>query len=689
VVAEALGAAARDVGELVTGDAIVRLRPGAGTLALPATANAAAATITLAPGVELDASTKTLRGAAELFVAGNGWQRVAFEGSIKLDRESLIVAGGRVALFRPARDALLADDVDRVGDRTHRSYPYGAALPELGWVNPWDVDRSLGLDGWIHAALHQHAAAAPACGTLAPPAIPRDRVCTTSALDGVTECRVALQPELAAALRAIADKLAAAPEPLTGHTVPPTRIAYVALRGDTGEVLAQANVVPGREPLAYAPADPAAEAELMRLRAEHGDSDAERVDWNLPIAVGSTFKPVVARAAELAFPTLVDQLTLTAAATPGGCRAHRGKTVDPLLGHCPPTSLADDPTTSDLHDFLARSLNWYQAAIGLVGLALPDGELVQGGQVHSLAEVAGSDLASWPVRDPLIVRDARGPILDAHRLWIDGLRRTPLWQRVEQLLGRPLCTLGDRASCQRASERADVCAARALPIAAPGRDLRELVALGPDHLDFYGDDRPKQAAVPVREYFQLLRGSGVHSIGSLAQLADAFGRVVYDDTPGPSKLAASWFPAPAVGTLPTWSCAHTGGHASKVRGEDGGLCAVVQPGGTAGGVFAGVLADPHVIVYGAKTGTTDSLADLAHDPILCDAWNRAHVAASQLACGKTPPDDSLFEIAFGVVTDTGTIPITLAIQLQRGGKSAAARAAPAWIAAIEHYLRGE
>jgi hypothetical protein len=461
------------------------------------------------------------------------------------------------------------------------------------------------------------------------------------------------------------------------------------LRGDTGEVLAQANVVPGRAPVAYAPKDAAAEAELIRLREERGDSDAERVDWNLPIAVGSTFKPVVSRAAELAFPSLIDQLTLTAAATPGGCRAHRGKAVDPLLGHCPPTSLADDPTTADLRDFLARSLNWYQAALGLVGLALPDGELVQDGQVRTLAEVVGTDLASWPTKSPLVVRDANGPILDAHKLWIDGLRRTPLWQRVEQLLGRPLCTLGDRATCRRDSERADVCAARALPIDNPSRDLRELVSLGPDRIDFYGDDRAGQTAVPVREYFQLLRGSGVHSIGSLAQLADAFGRVVYDDSRGPAKLAASWFPAPATGTVPNWSCTTAGGHAAKVRGDDGGLCAVVQDGGTAHGVFASVLADPHVVVYGAKTGTTDSLADLAHDPILCEAWNHAHVAQSQLACGKQPPDDSLFVVAFGVVTDAGTIPITLAIQLQRGGKSAAARAAPAWIAAIAHYLRGD
>ena len=37
----------------------------------------------------------------------------------------------------------------------------------------------------------------------------------------------------------------------------------------------------------------------------------------------------------------------------------------------------------------------------------------------------------------------------------------------------------------------------------------------------YGDDRPSQTKVPIREYFQLLRGSGVHAIGSLAQLTDA------------------------------------------------------------------------------------------------------------------------------------------------------------------------
>ena len=277
VVGEALGIAARDVGELATGDAIIRLRPTAGTASLPAPSGAAAH-VALAAGITLDADVKgvELHGAAQLYVAGSsGWRPIAYEGAMALDRESLIVAGGRVVLFRPRRaweaaaptiDPLLADDVDRAGDRTRRTYPYGNALPELGWVNPYDVDRSLGLDGWIHAALgHAAAPIAPGvCGTLAPPPIARDRVCGKSSLDGVTECRVALQPELARSLRAIADKLVNDPAPVTGHPVPPTRVAYVALRGDTGEVLAQGNVVPGRDPLAYAPTDAAAEARADR-----------------------------------------------------------------------------------------------------------------------------------------------------------------------------------------------------------------------------------------------------------------------------------------------------------------------------------------------------------------------------------------------------------------------------------------
>jgi hypothetical protein len=722
VVGEAMGAAIGDVGELVAGSRVVRLRPGAPAVELarlPA-GPTPASRVAIAGDVALDIRPAPrgalLHGSAELFVAEPGqppvWRRMAHGSDVLLDRVTLIAAGPaehrRVALFRPPRewagsppavDTLLADDTASIGDRARRVYPHGAALPELGWVNPFDVDRSLGLDGWIHAALARPgrgpgpapaapaAAAVPACGTLAPAPIARDRVCSPSPLDGVLECRVALQPELAAQLRAIAERVLADPRPHTGRDVTPTRVAYVVLRGDTGELLAQANLVPGRGPLAYAPADAAAEAALIRLREARGESDAERVDWNLPIAVGSTFKPIVARAAEQAFPEQLATLTLTAEGHAAGCKAHRGTPVDPLLGHCPPASLAEQPSSADLHDYLARSPNWYQAALGVIGLGLPAGSFTVKGEAVTLTDIAATDLATWPTSSPLQVADDRGAIVEGHHVALDGLRRTPLWSRVEALLGRPLCTLGDRAHCEAAAERADVCAARALPIAGPGRDLRYLVALGPDRLDVYADDRPAQSRVPIREYFQLLRGAGVHAVGSLAQLTDAFGRVIYDSGPGTPRLAASWFPAPAVGVTPAWSCARTDGHANTVLGADGGLCAVVQTAGTAHAQVGALLAEPKLLVYGAKTGTTDSLADIAHHDAACRAWNDRHPPAAQLACGKTPPDDSLFVIAFGVVTSHGTVPITLGVQLQRAGKGAAARVTPELVHAIASYLQ--
>jgi hypothetical protein len=710
VVGQALGVAATDLGELVAGNRVVRLRAGAPALELAAASPGItpASRVGIAGDVALDLRATPrgvmLHGGAELFVAEPGqppaWRRMSHGPDVLLDRVTLIAAGSaehrRVALFRPPRewtgsppvvDTLLADDTSSVGDRARRTYPHGAALPELGWLNPFDGDRSLGLDGWIHAALRKPSTAAPACGTLAPPAIARDRVCSPSPLDGVLECRVTLQPELAGKLRAIADQIIAEPRPHTGRDVTPVRVAYVALRGDTGELLAQGNVVPGRAPLAYAPSDAAAEAQLIKLRESHGEADAERVEWNLPIAVGSTFKPIVARAAEQAFPQALATLALTAAGHAAGCKPHRGTSVDPLLGHCPPSSLAEDPSSADLHDYLARSLNWYQAALGVVGLGLPSGSFTVAGAQVSLGEITASDLTSWPVTAPLQIADGHGAILDGHDLWIDGLRRAPLWSRIEALLGRPLCTLGDRARCEAAAERADVCAARSLPIASPGRDLRYLVALGPDQLDLYADDRPAQSKLAIREYFQLLRGSGVHAVGSLIQLTDAFGRVVYDPSPGALRLAASWFPAPPVGTTPAWSCATLGGHANTVLGGGGGLCAVVQAAGTAQAQLGDLLRDPRLVVYGAKTGTTDSLADLAHRPAACRAWNERHPRPTQLDCGKTPPDDSLFVIAFGVVTARGTIPITLGIQLQRAGKTSASRVAPELMRAIADYLR--
>ncbi|MCX5745559.1 MAG: hypothetical protein NT062_24040, partial [Proteobacteria bacterium] len=308
VVGMPLGAAARDVGELIDGARVTRLRD---------------ATVRLTDDVTLvvRARTVVLRGAAEVFVADpQGWHRLVHADEVALERIALIAAGPRIVLFRPTADALLADDADG-----RRVYPRGDLLPELGWVNPYDVDRSVGLDGWIHAALaHPESPASTiACGTLAPPTLPRARTCAPSRLDGVMECTVALQPDLAAALRDVARARFADP-------IAPVRVAYVALRGDTGEILAQGDLVAGRPSLAYPPADADAEAALVRLRDTPGEADEERPEWNLPIAVGSTLKPIVARAAERAFPDAVAALVLTAGGHAAGCKPRRGVAIDPI-----------------------------------------------------------------------------------------------------------------------------------------------------------------------------------------------------------------------------------------------------------------------------------------------------------------------------------------------------------------------
>src|SRR5690606_6411383 len=110
------------------------------------------------------------------------------------------------------------------------------------------------------------------------------------------------------------------------------------------------------------------------------------------------------------------------------------------------------------------------------------------------------------------------------------------------------------------SAHKDLCAARALPIHKPTRDLRFLVALGPGAFDFYpllADAARRVRGVHIREYLQFLRGSGLHPLGSLPQLADAFNRVLYEPGGGASagfSLAASWFPVEPAGQAPAWSC---------------------------------------------------------------------------------------------------------------------------------------
>lgn len=802
LVSRAMGDAASDVGELLIGGAVIRLRPGAPALRLDELAGGpplrlagevqlgATAALQIVDGeVRVRGRTRAWVSAAATSDAPAAWLPVQLATAAApaattttaarkagastpastptaapaaLDRITLLVGDGdapRAALFRPRRawpaapgapitpggaadgaatvDPLLADDVLTIADRPRRTYPFGAALPQLGWVNPYAVERSLGLDGWAHAALAAAAPAAPtSCGTLSPPAIPAASVCSRSPLDGVLECRVSLQPELTLALAAKTAALLDEDRPLPAKAATPIRASFVVLRGDTGEIIAQSDATWRRAPSAYAPRTAADELTLVRLRedrdpqtgepGEPGESERERVEWNQPIAVGSTLKPVVARAAELAFPQLAPELQLGFSGAVAQCKGRRGAGFAALLGHCPPTSLTGEPAAADLHDFLARSPNWYQAALGILGLGLPDGGFATGDQSRSLPELLGSDLSGWPTGEPLMIRDAQGPILGKRGVVIEGLRRAPLWRQVEALLGRPLCTLGDHQRCVAASARRDVCAARALPVPNPGADLRHLVALGPDRFDFYGDvrdpRRPSQSTVPTREYLQWLRGSGVYPVGSLSQLTDAFGRIIYGGGPdgslaGPggaggaapaptaaSSLAASWFPSPVAGALPTWQCqgrlASAGSALSerqpRVRGAGGGLCAVLEQGGTAHRATAALFTDPRLTLYGAKTGTVDSLAGVARNRASCEAWNRRHTVsgrplalASQpgwLECGKAPPDDSLFVVAFSVQTPAGPVPVTLGLALQRAGKGTAARLAPSLITAIADYF---
>src|SRR5262249_56832423 len=119
-----------------------------------------------------------------------------------------------------------------------------------------------------------------------------------------------------------------------------------------------------------------------------------------------------------------------------------------------------------------------------------------------------------------------------HRLWtrwhgrdviradgttdLAGLRATPMRRELEALVGRPLCT-GGKEACTRAGDRHDLCAARALPLAAPSSDLRHLVAIGASEFDF-SDGGPPRDRQLVKEYLQFLRGSGKHPLATTLQL---------------------------------------------------------------------------------------------------------------------------------------------------------------------------
>ena len=247
----------------------------------------------------------------------SGWKLTAppdADAPVPLPLESIavLVIGGRETrnlwLYRPPRkwggddaavDMLLADDVRTLGAARRRHYVLGGDLPELGWSSI-DPSMSLGLDGWVQVALdeiEQTRAAGTAgvareapelCGTLRPPR-PLDpmtapasevgatgsllarsldvglnpQVCARSTYDGVVECRVSLQPELTIALRHLTELIAAKPAEwlkldgvVAAATVPATEAQFTLLRGDTGEIVAQGEFVPGRASSAFAPATP-------------------------------------------------------------------------------------------------------------------------------------------------------------------------------------------------------------------------------------------------------------------------------------------------------------------------------------------------------------------------------------------------------------------------------------------------
>jgi hypothetical protein len=732
VVGAVAGAALADRVELVSDHAVVRLRPApaaapakttddakrAAAKTPPAATTAApidvtgldaglfdGTTVTLAPGVTVTATDRGARvdstspQTARLLVADRGaaaprWRRITALPAELTGVAVLVVDEGarhRAWMLRAAPAGtsvppLLADDVG-AGRDLRRHYVYGGSLPELGWTNPYDVRHSLGLDGWIQVALAEkdtHADPEPTCGTLAPPrdadAVPQ-RVCAPSPSDGVMECAIAVAPDLELDLRALLELAALDPKPFGKNAVPATRAALVVLRGDTGEILASADFVPGRGSPVYAPGTPAVEAALQDLREQPGESSAEKHDRHRAIAIGSTFKPFVARAAEKTAPDLTRNLQV--AIDPNAPRlCKRGsRHLHDLLGHCPPRELLDDGHGAgwlDLHTFLATSSNPFQALLGLAAPGWPDGHFRAAGIEIAPRDVLQYAPTGWT--EPLEVERADRHVIGPRGVRVDALRATPFWQHLEALLGRPTCTLGSGEACARAADRRDVCAARALRVTNPTADLRHLVSLGPSTFDMYPAGARDAAVVPITEYFQLLRGSAVHPVGSLAQLTDAFNRLVFDGTPsGAYQLAASWFPVPATGRLPEHACTRTGGRDNAVLGDGGGLCGVLRSG-TGARAFADLLDSDTIVLYGAKTGTIDTLGDVVERRRACEAWNKVHTVDGKqqpyhLDCGRDVADDSLFVISLGVKDGDRTIPLTIGLQLERTGKGVAAQIA--------------
>lgn len=820
LVARAMGDAARDRGELISGHLIVRLREGAGRVdvsrarsgwqageevhiskdlvialehgqtvlrrAAPAPAQAAAGDEQAWLLMREPPNQRDLHSVQVLEAEQGSWKLLsADDDAVALERLALLVIGRPDArslwLFRPPSpwpgedesvDPLLADDISTVRGERRRHYLFGGLVPEIGWVNPFHARMSLGLDGWVRVAMSEYeergtrpgaagqraraptwldrGGEVPYCATLAPVLESGDpgaaatgalsqktgrdgaldaalaRICRHSPLDGVLECRVSVQPELSIRLRHLTELISLDPARYSGDAKAslPARANFALMRGDTGEIVAQGEFVPGRASSAYAPATPEIEQYLIRLREdrdpktgrrleERGEASAEKIDWNQPIAVGSTMKPLMGHALELADPGFARALVIEGSKIAGAlCRRMKAHAI---FGHCPPTDSlwGGYNGLTDMSRFISASVNWYQAAVGLLGTAAGERGTFGFGADQTpatLDAVIARNIGDYRLDTALWTNHRGQPVILADRtMRLDHLRETPLWSHFEAVLGRPLCGLGQKAACERQSARKDLCAARALPIDKPTSDLRHLVALGPSTFDFYprlrDPERRVGASVSTREYLQFLRGSGLHPLGSLLQLTDAFNRVVYEYGGTPVQqsqkigfaLAASWFPVAARGRTPAWSCANT----SLERDVSAGLCEVVRTG-TADEALGPLLGDPRFVIYGAKTGTIDSLADVAENPSACAHYAIGHTipdrpadAAKQpywLPCTKNrnalrSVNDSLLMISLAVRADDGEpVPLTLGLRFQRSGSGLAARVARHYLDVIHDYF---
>jgi hypothetical protein len=146
--------------------------------------------------------------------------------------------------------------------------------------------------------------------------------------------------------------------------------------------------------------------------------------------------------------------------------------------------------------------------------------------------------------------------------------------------------------------------------------------------------------------------------------------------------------------VPAWDCAN-------IPNDDtvaAGICEVARTG-PAAKTLRPLLADETIAVYGVKTGTIDSLADIAEKPEACEAFRGSHTVPDRDATDGAQPywldckrrasgdvNDSLLIISFGIRTDAGVVPLTLGLRFQRSGLGLATASARYYIDAIRDYF---